>query len=674
MVEAEGEKGRVLDSGATVGGHPLPLRGEGQGGGSMNDSALPRVPASMVVAGAVWAAIALLDPGRPSGAFGGPALAALGLGIGWLRKRAAETWLAAGASLAAAYAIGAVSQPDLLRADSSGYYVYLRSAAFDRDLDFANEWAAWGHPEQPLTATGHRYNQYTVGPALLWSPFFLAAHVYVEADRLIVGPRYEADGFSAPYLRSAAVGTITAAVAASWLLALTLAASVGGAASAVAVIAAVATSPVAFYVFVQPGMSHGPTFAVAAAAVWATERVRSAPSRGGWILVGALTGALVLMRLQAAVFVLLPAGVAAVELARRRVRPAWLLAVAAAGAVMLLPQLVAWRILYGSFFRVPAGPGLRPSAPGQGWFDASSPRLLDVLLATDHGLFTWTPAMMLGVAGLLVALRRWTALAAGGLMVLLATAWVTGAMADWWGSDAFGARRFDLVVPFMAVGLAALLDACRSRPLLAPALVLAGLALWNVGLIRLFRNRVVVEAPALEELAGRQARQLRRLAEDALERVAGRRGRALAYKFLVGRYFYWNTNLDGTIDLSRGDPRYLSGGWSEAQNREGPPTFRWALFPQACVRFPLDRPVIPLRTVVTARAPNRLDGQTMTISLNGTVLRQAALGPEWAEVPVTLPLERLAPGENLLCLGFSDALPEQDGVRRAAAVSRIQLP
>jgi len=49
----------------------------------------------------------------------------------------------------------------------------------------------------------------------------------------------------------------------------------------------------------------------------------------------------------------------------------------------------------------------------------------------------------------------------------------------------------------MAVGLAALLDACRSRPLLAPALVLAGLALWNVGLIRLFRNRVVVEAPAL---------------------------------------------------------------------------------------------------------------------------------------------------------------------------------
>jgi hypothetical protein len=332
-----------------------------------------------------------------------------------------------------------------------------------------------------------------------------------------------------------------------------------------------------------------------------------------------------------------------------------------------------WKILYGSFFRVPSGPGLRTWGPGRGWFDPRSPRMLDVLIATDHGLFTWTLAMMLGGAGLLVALRRWRLLAAGGLLVLLATAWVSGSLADWWGSDAFGARRFDLVVPFMAVGLAALLDLCRRQPLLAPTLVLAVLTLWNLGVIRLFRNGVFVEAPALEDLAARQARQLRRLAEDALERVGGRRGRALAYKFFVGKFFYWNTHLDGTLDLSRIEPRYLSGGWSEAQNREGPPTFRWALYPQACVRFPLDRPEIPLRTVVTARAPGRLENQTMTIALNGTVLKQSALGDEWAEVPVTLPLEVLSPGENLLCLHFSEGLPEAEG-RRAAAVSRIQLP
>jgi len=33
----------------------------------------------------------------------------------------------------------------------------------------------------------------------------------------------------------------------------------------------------------------------------------------------------------------------------------------------------------------------------------------------------------------------------------------------------------------------------------------------------------------------------------------------------------------------------------------------------------------------------------------------------------------LVPGENMLCLRFSEALPEQEGAK-AAAVSRIQLP
>jgi hypothetical protein len=230
---------------------------------------LQYVPTGAVAAGFLWSALALLDPALSSGAVGGPVLAALGLALLRLFRRPMRAPLLVAATLSASYGIGAVSQPDLLRADSSSYYVYLRSAAFDRDLDFANEWARWGYPELPLTATGRRFSQYTVGPALLWSPFFVAAHVYVKA---FGAGRYEADGYSPPYLRSVALGTITAVVAGAWLLASALAAYVGAGAAALAVVAAVATSPVLFYVFVQPGMSHGPTFALAAALVWAVER------------------------------------------------------------------------------------------------------------------------------------------------------------------------------------------------------------------------------------------------------------------------------------------------------------------------------------------------------------------------------------------------------------------
>jgi hypothetical protein len=635
-------------------------------------AALGWLPYGLAAFGLSWAAVALLDPERPRGIVAGSALAAAALTGQWLLRRPRRALLVV-ASFTLAYAWGAANRPELRRGDTLGYFAWLRSAVWDHDLDFANEYATWELPEQPRTATGHRYNQYTVAPAIVWSPFLLLGHLYVLVDRQIGPERYESDGYSPPYLRAAALGTVTVAVAAAWLLGTALARRVGAPVAALAVAAAVATSPVLYYVFSQPLMSHGLTFAFAAALLWAVDRVQAEPGPGRWVAVGALTGALVAIRLQAGLLALIPAVVATLQLRKRRADPRWIAGAAAAAFLMLVPQLVGWKILYGRFFQIPSGPGLREWGPGRGWFDPSSPRLVDVLFAADHGLFTWTPALLLAALGLLLALRRWPALAAAGLFVLVATAWLNGSLADWWGSDAFGGRRFDVVVPFFAVGYAALLEECRRAPLLAPAAVLAGLALWNVGLISLFRNGGVTEAAALEQVSGRQARQLRRAAERILERVAGRRGRALAYKFFAGEFFYWNTNLAGTIDLGAGDARYLTGSWSGPENREGPPTFRWAMQPVACVRFPLDHPETDLRTVITARAPGRLDSQTMSIDLNGAVLKDAPLGREWGDVVVVLPVHLLAPGENQLCLRFSAALPEQEG-SRAAAISRIQLP
>ncbi|HVR71540.1 MAG TPA: hypothetical protein VMT87_11920 [Vicinamibacteria bacterium] len=636
------------------------------------DVAATWLPLGIGVAGLLWAVLALVDPDRSRGIVGGPALAGAGLALCWFLRRP-RRGLVVLATFTLAYALGAAAWPDLRRGDSLGYFVYLRSAAFDRDLDFANDYAEWGLAEPPLTATGRRYNQYTVGPAIVWSPFFLLGHLYALVDREVGPERHTVDGFSAPYLRSAALGTLTAGVAAAWLLGLVLLPRTGGRVAALAVVGAIATSPVLFYLFVHPLMSHGLTFAFAAALVWAADRVQAAPSRNRWLVLGALLGGATAMRLQAGVLGLVPVALAAVQLRRRRAEPAWIAGAAAAAALALVPQLVVWKVLHGRFLQVPSGPGLREWAPGEGWFDASSPRFVDVLFAADHGLFTWTPALILAALGLLLALRPWPALAGAGLVVLLATAWINGSLADWAGSDAFGGRRFDIVVPFLAVGYAALLELCRRRPLLAPAALLAALALWNVGVVNLFRNRGVTEAAALEEVAGRQARQLRRVAEDVLGRMAGPRGRAFAYKFFAGEFFYWNLNLAGTIDLGTCDARYLAGDWSGPENREGPPSFRWARRGGACVRFPLDRPEQDLRTVITARAPGRLESQTMSVDLNGAVLKQAALGREWVDVTVVLPVHLLTPGENRLCLRFSAALPEQDG-SRAAAVSRIQLP
>jgi hypothetical protein len=649
---------------AEHGGSPAPRRGV--------EVVMAWLPLGLGLFGLGWSALSLLDPPRSHGIAGGLLLAAASLALARLFRRPVRV-VAVVASFTAAYALAAAVDPELRRGDARGYFAWLRSAAFDRDLDFANEYEAWNLDPQPLTETGRRYNQYTAGPAVVWSPFFALAHLYVLVDREIGPERYEADGYSAPYLRSAALGTVAFAVAGAWLLGAVLSRRVGPRVAALAVIAAVATSPVLFYVVVQPAMSHGLAFAFAAALLFAADRVRVRPTRAAWIVLGVCLGAVTAIRLQAAVLVIVPAALAVSQLRARRADARWIAWAAVAALAPLLPQLAAWRILYGRFLHVPSGPGLRVWGPGRGWFDPSSPRFLDVLFAADHGLFTWTPALLLGVAGLLAYLRRWPALCGAGLAVLAATTWLNGSLADWWGSDAYGGRRFDVAVPFLAAGFAALLDLCRRAPLAAPTFVLAVMALWNVGLVNLFRRGGVTEAAAVEQVAARQARQLRRAAEGLLGRVAGVRGRAFAYKFFAGEFFYWNLNLAGTIDLGAGDPRYLAGGWSPPENREGPPTFRWAAREGACVRFPLDRPEQDLRTAITVRAPGRVGDQTMSVELNGAALKQAPVTREWGDVAVVLPVHLLQPGENMLCLRFSAALPEGEG-SRAAAVSRIQLP
>jgi hypothetical protein len=146
--------------------------------------------------------------------------------------------------------------------------------------------------------------------------------------------------------------------------------------------------------------------------------------------------------------------------------------------------------------------------------------------------------------------------------------------------------------------------------------------------------------------------------------------------FFVGEYFYWNTNLSGTIDMAAPEGRYLSGGWSAPHRRPSWPAFRWAYYPKACVRVPLENP-LDLRISVTARAPSRLPNQAMGLSMNHGPVVWRPLPADWTEVPFLIPAAMSSPGENLLCVNFSEHVPTEEGEEGkavAAAVTRIQLP
>jgi hypothetical protein len=569
--------------------------------------------------------------------------------------------LGRGLALALALLASLCLEPEF-RADSVSYFAWLRSAYFDRDLDFANEWAHWGLKELPPTPTGLRRNVHSVGPALLWSPFYLVADLYVAATGAF--PR---DGYSLPYRRAAALGTLLAVVIGAWLLARLLAPRAGSRTAVLVAGASVLGSPIVYYALVVPTMAHGATFGAAAAFLWAWDRARRQPSLAAWCVLGALLGLATLMRWQAATLVLLVLPLAILGLARS-VRPSWLVAGAAAGLAALSPQLLAWRAMYGSFLTIPQG---------EGFLDWSSPHLVDVLVSADHGLFAWTPLMLLGVLGLILGLREDRMLFGGSLAVLVATAWVNGGVYDWAAGDAFGARRFDLVVPLLALGLAVFTKATasvlRRRPLLAPAALLALLVAWNLGFVELFRRGEYPGAAPLERLAADQARLLRNGLQQVAGAVAGPRAAALVYKALSGEYLYTRFNPGGTLSLANIDDRELRGAWSSRRRKPGEPAFRWALAPESCVRVPLEAP-FDLRVAITARAPAEVQPQVMTLASNGRAVGSAPVGREWGASAFVVPAAALVPGENWLCLRFSREWPEEEGLRAAAAVSTIQLP
>jgi len=344
-----------------------------------------------------------------------------------------------------------------------------------------------------------------------------------------------------------------------------------------------------------------------------------------------------------------------------------------------LPQMLAWKVIYGRYITFggdleawsrEAGVNLPVLFRLSSWFDPRSLHFWDVLFSAERGLFNWTPLTLLGLLGLVLALRRAPLLALGGLMAFLATAWFSGSVAGFEGGDAFGGRRFDVFFPFVALGLAAILEVAARRPFLAPSCLLAGLALWNVGFIGLWRSNQFSSAAPLAQLAAGQARQAEKLSSRWLGRFFGPRGRAFAYNTFVGEYLHWN--LPGHGSFPMGDPglRYLASGWSPAMNRTGPPQFRTAFYPRACLRFPL-MVNVPLYVEVTAKTPGRIADQTLAPNLNGRRLPARPLPADWAKLSFEFTREDAVPGENTLCLEFSAEAEEGDEGQRIAAHVRL---
>jgi hypothetical protein len=358
----------------------------------------------------------------------------------------------------------------LVGSDGVGYYVYLPSILIDHDLDFSNEYRFFyaydrsraGLLLTEVTPTGLRHNIYPIGPAMLWTPFFVCAHALVRLMDAL-GASIPPDGVSYPYQAFALSGTVLYGGIGLWLSlrAARRTASVESATLAVVVVAL--SGNLVYYMTAEPSMSHA--MSVFATSVFVTVWLMARETRTilAACLLGAAGGLMALMRFQDGPLLAAPFLVRLPEVWRglRGSSPAgelshWCrdVAIAACAALVVFsPQLVVWNALYGSPFTLP-----HSQVRTIGLFEWSSPHFGAVLWSAERGLFTWHPVFLLAVAGLVATARRdrtIAVLAAVGLVLqwCLVSFWF-----DWQQGEAFGGRMFIGCTPFFAIGLASLIE------------------------------------------------------------------------------------------------------------------------------------------------------------------------------------------------------------------------
>lgn len=565
----------------------------------------------------------------------------------------------------------AAAQPEIA-SDGYNYFAYLRSAVCDGDLDFHNEFEYIGGKDpwfrntyQPReTLTGHLSNVFSVGPAILWAPFYLVAHGLVLTVSLF-GGGIPADGFSRPYVLAVVFGSAFYAFLGfvlTYRLGQTLFRPVVALFSTVIIWLA---SFLLYYIIFEPSMSHAVSFFTVTLFIWYWQMTRPRRPLTGWLALGLMAGLMMLVRWQNGIFMLFPAIESLLGYVATANRRDWRrlqgtlagnIVFLLAAAIAFLPQLLAWKILYGAWLTIPQGTGFMK------W---DAPFMMEVWFSSRHGLFSWTPVVYPAVFGWLLLYKKDRQLAGTITVTFLFMTYANSVISDWWAGWGFGMRRFDgFLLPF-ALGLGALLDFAAGRyKKTVPAIVLL-LSLtipFNFYLLKLVRSGAIHRGGPVNfaYIFPRQATPLYNWTGYPFSFPANwlfslRYGLFPArYDTLVGAYIDDPHFYGGKINFGS-DRHYLGAGWSANETAGEEFDFSLSVGKESVLYVPVRsradyRMSIQMRSL--AETANRV--QKVTVSLGKSELTKIKTAPEWAEYTVEIPREALKNGINVMRLQYAN--------------------
>ena len=338
--------------------------------------------------------------------------------------------------------------------DPSYYYAQLRSPIIENDLDFRSELVTNGVVPK-VTATGLQGSLWPVGPSILWSPFFLAAHLIV----LLTSPA-QATGFSFLYIAMVSFGSVFYGMTGLWVLYKICRHFAGRYISIASVLFCLAATPLFYYLFRQPVMAHTTSLLVSATLFWFYTQLigKNFLREYSGLVFGVLLGLSFLTRWSGILFVFLPLTYFTNQMIKvvRGKNFSQLSFLIQQMVVMLfsfgltiLPQLTLWYRLYGSIL-------VTPQSANSFVADALPINILKLIFNTNRGVIFWSPFILVGMLGIFRIPNR--EIRTGALLCAIFQVILIGYRVDWFGGGGYGPRYFIELLPIVAVGFVCLLQ------------------------------------------------------------------------------------------------------------------------------------------------------------------------------------------------------------------------
>lgn len=342
--------------------------------------------------------------------------------------------------------------------DTFGYYLYLPAKFIYNDPALLQQdWLNTIIEKYETTATfyqgykmdnGNWIIKYTMGLAILWTPFFFLADFIAP----ILG--YEADGFSVPYQVSLILGTIFYFIIGLIYMLKVLRHFFSDQVTAITLLLITLGTNYFQLAYLGTLLSHVVLFGGYSALLWYTIKWHEKPKLKYAVLIGLICGFTTLARPSEMTSILIPllwgihskeSFLQKIKLIKENLSHVGLLIVATilAGS----PQLFYWKAMTGSWVYYSY------DNPGEG-FEFLSPYTFQYLFSFRKGWLIYTPIIAFGLAGLiyLYKVKREIFLALSIFMV--AEIWFCSSWSTWWyAGGSYSARAMVSSYAVVAVGL-----------------------------------------------------------------------------------------------------------------------------------------------------------------------------------------------------------------------------